>query len=74
MDGAERTGDFDAWIWLDPSNADDRLMATFIEVMRRNPRSAVVLVTRDLNLQNKMEFARLPFIESWSPGSSSDAT
>jgi len=21
VDGAERTGDFDPWIWLDPSNA-----------------------------------------------------
>lgn len=49
--------------WLDPSHADDRLVAAFIEVMRRNPRSPVVLVTRDLNLQNKMEFARLPFME-----------
>jgi predicted ribonuclease YlaK len=60
--------DFDASLpWLDPSHADDRLVATFIEVMRRNPRSPVVLVTRDLNLQNKMEFARLPFMEPPSP-------
>lgn len=61
--------DFDASLpWLDASHADDRLVATFIEVMRRNPRSPVILVTRDLNLQNKMEFARLPFIEPPSPG------
>lgn len=53
--------------WLDSSNADDRLVATFIEVMRRNPRSPVVLVTRDLNLQNKMEFGRLPFMEPPDP-------
>ena len=53
--------------WLDASNSDDRLVATFIEVMRRNPRSAVVLVTRDLNLQNKLEFARLPFAEPPDP-------
>lgn len=60
--------DFSASLpWLDPSNADDRLVATFIEVMRRRPRSPVVLVTRDLNLQNKMEFARLPFTEPPSP-------
>jgi hypothetical protein len=60
--------DFSASLsWLDPSHADDRLVATFIEVMRRNPRSSVVLVTRDLNLQNKMEFARLPFMEPPSP-------
>ncbi len=53
--------------WLDASNSDDRLTATFIEVMRRNPRSAVVLVTRDINLQNKLEFARLPFAEPPDP-------
>lgn len=56
--------DFNASLpWLDSSHADDRLVATFVEVMRRNPRSRVVLVTRDLNLQNKMEFAGLPFME-----------
>lgn len=60
--------------WLDPSNADDRLVATFIEVMRRNPRSSVVLVTRDLNLQNKMEFARLAFTEPPASDSVPDAT
>ena len=60
--------------WLDASHADDRLIATFVEVMRRNPRSSVVLVTRDLNLQNKMEFARLPFTEPPSPGVGPDAT
>lgn len=60
--------DFSATLpWLESSNADDRLVATFVEVMRRNPRSAVVLVTRDLNLQNKLEFARLPFMEPPDP-------
>jgi hypothetical protein len=57
----------DSLPWLDASNSDDRLVATFIEVMRRNPRSVVVLVTRDLNLQNKLEFARLPFAEPPDP-------
>lgn len=53
--------------WLSSTNADDRLVATFIEVMRKNPRSPALLVTRDLNLQNKMEFTRLPFMEPPSP-------
>jgi rRNA-processing protein FCF1 len=49
--------------WLDPANADDRLLAVVIEVMRTHPRTAVVLVTRDINLQNKAEFANVPFVE-----------
>lgn len=49
--------------WLDPANNDDRILASFVEVMRRFTRSPVLLVTRDVNLQNKAEFARLPFVE-----------
>ncbi len=49
--------------WLDRENADDRLLATFLEVMRRFPHSVVALVTRDINLQNKAELARVPFLE-----------
>lgn len=49
--------------WLDPSNEDDRILAGFLEVMKKHPRSSVILVTRDINLQNKAEFARLPFTE-----------
>jgi hypothetical protein len=49
--------------WLDASNNDDRFLAGFIEVMRKYPHSAVILVTRDLNLQNKAEMARVYFIE-----------
>ena len=49
--------------WLDKTNGDDRFIATFIEVMRECPDSVVQLVTRDINLQNKMEFAKLPFVE-----------
>lgn len=53
--------------WLDPHHNDDRFLASFVEVMRARPRSSVVLVTRDINLQNKAEFARLPFIEPPEP-------
>jgi hypothetical protein len=53
--------------WLDSSNHDDRLLASLIEVMRAHPRSRVVLVTRDINLQNKADFARVPFLEPPPP-------
>jgi hypothetical protein len=49
--------------WLDSKNNDDRLLATVIEVMRMRPRSPVWLVTRDINLQNKADYANVPFVE-----------
>lgn len=49
--------------WLDSDNNDDRLLAGFIEIMRLRPSSPVLLVTRDINLQNKAGFARIIFIE-----------
>jgi len=49
--------------WLDPESPDDRLLASCVEAMRRHPRSRVALVTGDINLQNKAEFARIPFLE-----------
>jgi len=49
--------------WLDPTNNDDRLLACTIEIIRQNVRSVVVLVTADINLQNKAHFARLPVCE-----------
>lgn len=53
----------DSLPWLDPANNDDRIVASVLEVMRTNPRSAVTLITRDLNLQNKAEFSRIPYGE-----------
>ncbi|MDA3791037.1 MAG: PIN domain-containing protein [Desulfobacula sp.] len=49
--------------WLDSTNNDDRLLASVIEVMRNRPRSPVVAVSRDINFQNKAEFANIPFAE-----------
>jgi hypothetical protein len=49
--------------WLDPTNDDDRLLASFLEVMRRFLHSPVILVTRDINLQNKAELAQVCFLE-----------
>lgn len=53
--------------WLDLENSDDRILATVIEAMRSRPRSSVTLVTRDVNIQNKAEFARIPFVEPPEP-------
>jgi hypothetical protein len=49
--------------WLDAAIDDDRILAAFVEVMRQHPRTPVILVTRDINLQNKAEYAGLPFVE-----------
>lgn len=53
----------DALPWLDPSTPDDRFLASAMEVMRTNTRAPLVVITRDVNLQNKLEFARLPFLD-----------
>lgn len=53
--------------WLDSENRDDRILAAVIEIMRIRPRSPVVLISRDINLQNKAEFARVPFVEPPEP-------
>lgn len=53
--------------WLDANNNDDRLIASCIEIMRQMPDNHVVLLTRDINLQNKAEFARIPFLEPPEP-------
>jgi PIN domain-containing protein len=56
--------------WLDPSNEDDRILASFVEVMREHVRTSVILVTRDINLQNKAGYAGLPFVEPPDPPAS----
>jgi PhoH-like ATPase len=53
--------------WLDQGNTDDRILAGTIEAMRRYSGSPVTIVTRDLNLRNKAEFARVPFVEPPDP-------
>jgi len=49
--------------WLDRENNDDRIIASALEIQRDNPSSAVCLVTSDINLQNKIEMARLTYID-----------
>lgn len=55
--------------WLNDANNDDRILATFIEVMRQHPRCHVTLVSRDINLANKADMARLPCVQPPEPSS-----
>ncbi len=49
--------------WLDRYNNDDRIIASALEIQRDNPSSIVCLVTSDINLQNKIEMAKLSYID-----------
>jgi len=53
--------------WLDPTNNDDRIIATVLELQREEPSNTVVLVTSDINLQNKAEMANIPYVEPPAP-------
>jgi rRNA-processing protein FCF1 len=59
--------------WLDPQNNDDRLIAGVLELQRLAPSAAVVLVTGDINLQNKATAAGLPWAETPTMPSASTA-
>lgn len=49
--------------WFDSTNADDRFLATALEVIRGNMGAVVFIVTSDINMQNKAEMAGIPFRE-----------
>ncbi len=49
--------------WLDPSVPDDRILAAALRLQSDNPAGHVVLVTSDLNLQNKADAVGLPYME-----------
>jgi hypothetical protein len=49
--------------WLDPTNQDDRIIASVLELQRAVPSATVILVTGDINLQNKSEAANLPYAD-----------
>jgi hypothetical protein len=53
--------------WLDPENNDDRFIATVFEIVKNHLRSVVILVTRDINMQNKAGFSCLPYNEPPEP-------
>jgi hypothetical protein len=50
--------------WLIGFGPDDLFLGSALATMRRNPRAPTALVTRDMNLQTKIEMARLSF---WEP-------
>jgi PIN domain len=50
--------------WLDKTNRDDRIIASVLELQRAMPSAAIVLVTIDVNLQNKASAASLPYAEA----------
>lgn len=49
--------------WLDATNMDDRFLGSVIEVMKEMPQTPVIIVTRDVNMQTKAEYAQIPFVE-----------
>jgi PIN domain len=53
--------------WFDPNNKDDRILASLLELIQICPNSPIILVSRDINIQNKAEFAHFPFVEAPEP-------
>jgi len=49
--------------WLDSENRHDRIVGSVLEIQCATPAAVVVLVTDDLNLQNKAEMAFIPWAE-----------
>lgn len=43
--------------WLDPAVKDDRILAGVLQLQAENPAARVILVTGDINLQNKADAA-----------------
>ena len=50
--------------WLDKDVADDRLIASTLEIIAQQPSARVVLVTSDINLQNKADAALIECYET----------
>lgn len=53
--------------WLDPTVADDRIIACVLEVQRRYPTDRVVLLTGDVNLLAKADMAGIPTADTPDP-------
>ena len=49
--------------WLDPSVPDDRILGGALDLQARFPAATVLLITADLNLQNKAAAVGLPFAD-----------
>lgn len=59
--------------WLDPAVPDDRLLGAALRLQSDHPAGVVVLVTGDLNLQNKADAVGLPYAEPPEPRGSNQA-
>jgi predicted ribonuclease YlaK len=49
--------------YLDPQNDDDRLIAEILDLIKQNCERNVIMITADINLQNKCDLIDLPYIE-----------
>lgn len=49
--------------WLDEKNNDDRIIASILEVQRTHPEDITILVSADINLQNKASITMIPYLE-----------
>lgn len=49
--------------WLDPLNIDDQIIMRALELQKESPSSDVIIVTADINLQNKASGANLRYSE-----------
>lgn len=49
--------------WLDPQVPDDRIIGATLDIQARYPSKTVVLVSRDINLQNKAAAVGLPIAD-----------
>lgn len=50
--------------WLDPTVPDDRILAAALRLQSDHPGGHVIVVTSDLNLQNKADAVGLPYMET----------
>jgi len=49
--------------WLDLKNKDDRFIASCFEVASKFPDSEISILTLDINMQNKADFAMFPYLD-----------
>ena len=52
--------------WLSPYVEDDRIIASILELQMEHPAATVVLVTGDVNLQNKAEAALINAVDAFA--------
>lgn len=60
--------------WLDRSVNDDRILASYLEIVRQSLNSPTALVTRDVGLQNKASMAGVRWLEPPDPPMDRDSS